>query len=525
MGWSDDEAWHGDAGGDNTGTSCGAGHAGTASTMNGAQAVGNRARLPFGHKLGGGFGQMLDGIATQSLNLFLLFYATAVCGLPGALAGLALATGLVVDAIVDPLIGSLSDNHRSRWGRRLPFMAVGLPATCVMLVVIFSVPPGLSTTATFLWFAGSAILIRIAISLWMLPFQATIAELSQDYAERSSIVSWRWMLAVTGTIATIVLGFGIFFAGAGGTTNRAAYTPFATTLVGIVLVAGLIAMRAIHRSMPARQPPVAPPGGSYLRVFSELAEVFRNPSFRVLFLDALMFFSALGSYQALGLHVNTYFWKLEPAQIQLVTLSVFVGLLIGAPLSAPLVGRVEKRTLLMVGIAGLAAANCLPATLRLLGAWPFEGNALVVSLVAMFVVGGILMSAAAIAFGSMMADATDEHEHMFGTRREGMYFAGWAFASKASSGVGALTAGIVLQIVHFPAIAAGHGAAASHAEVSAATLHGLALFYGPGIGALFVGASLFISLYKLDARRHATIVGELRERHAALAGAEAMLAP
>ena len=70
---------------------------------------------------------------------------------------------------------------------------------------------------------------------------------------------------------------------------------------------------------------------------------------------------------------------------------------------------------------------------------------------------GALMAAASIAFSSMMADAADEHEHLFGARREALFFAGWAFASKAATGAGALISGLILQAIAFPTDLAAHG--------------------------------------------------------------------
>ena len=64
--------------------------------------------------------------------------------------------------------------------------------------------------------------------------------------------------------------------------------------------------------------------------------------------------------------------------------------------------------------------------------------------------GGIGASAALIGFQSMMADAADEHEILFGARREGLYFAGISLSAKASSGIGALIAGLVLDLIGFP---------------------------------------------------------------------------
>ena len=72
-----------------------------------------------------GVGQVAEGLKNFSISYFALFYYNHVLGLSGSLTGLALAIALVVDALTDPMMGSLSDNFRSRWGRRHPFMVGG----------------------------------------------------------------------------------------------------------------------------------------------------------------------------------------------------------------------------------------------------------------------------------------------------------------------------------------------------------------------------------------------------------------
>ncbi|MGQ7460911.1 MFS transporter, partial [Streptococcus suis] len=92
----------------------------------------------------------------------------------------------------------------------------------------------LSTTALFVWLTLLSVLQRIALSMFNLPYQAVGAELSDDYNERSSIMAWRWGLAVTGTLSVVALGFGVFFNGPGAQMLRGHYTPFALTLAGIL---------------------------------------------------------------------------------------------------------------------------------------------------------------------------------------------------------------------------------------------------------------------------------------------------
>src|SRR5260221_7898648 len=85
-------------------------------------------------------GDLLDSVAVTAASTFLLFYLTAVCGLAGTLAGLALAVAQVVDAASDPLVGFFTDNTRSRLGRRHPFMLVATWPLTVSLGLLFSIP-------------------------------------------------------------------------------------------------------------------------------------------------------------------------------------------------------------------------------------------------------------------------------------------------------------------------------------------------------------------------------------------------
>lgn len=478
----------------------------------GKQATGRQLaplRLPL--KLGYAAGALFDGIGQQAINIFLFFYVTAVCGLSPALTGVALAAGLVVDAVCDPLIGSLSDASRSRFGRRLPFLFFGLPGTMVFLVLIFSLPRGLSQSALFAWVTTLSIGLRVSISLFLLPFNAAGAELSDDYAERSSIAAWRWGFAMIGALIAIVCGFGVFLGGDGGLANRAAYSPFAVTLSVIMAVGAAVSMRTLamvrdrqHRVQDSEQ-------AAHARPFAELGEMFRNQSFRTLFAGGLLLFTALSLHSTLGLHANNYFWRMTPGQIQTVTLALFAGLLLGAPFAGPLLKRLEKRTVLLIGITGLGTALSGPATLRLLGLFPFTGTSMVAIIASAVFLGGALMAGAAIAFASMMADAADEHEHLFGGRREGMYFAGWAFATKAAGGVGALLSGAALQLIGFPS----GGVTPAPGVLSPAMVAWLATAYGPGSGLFALAAALSCMSYRLNGRKHAAILADLNTRRGA----------
>lgn len=467
-------------------------------------------RLPLGRKVAYGAGQLPDLIVGSMLNSFALFYVTAVCGVPGGLAGLALGAGLVVDAFMDPFIGSLSDGWRSRFGRRVPFMAVGLIPLVLTFNLIFALPSGLDPTLLFVWLMALSISLRVSLSIFGLPYQALGADLSDDYAERSSIAAWRWGIGIIGTLAVIGLGYGVFLNGPDGLSRRDAYLPLTLTLTALLVVGALLAIRTGLATRHLQAETAAPTQAIHRRFLGEMAEMFRNPTFRTLFGSKLLLNVAQGVHLTLSLHLSVFFWRLGPDQIQAITLPGVLGLGLGAPLAGPLIARMEKRTMLMIGLIGMALVQAAPVILRLTGLLPLEGGALTGFLAAATFVNGIMFALSVIAFIAIIPDAADEHEHLFGTQRQGLYAAGWAFATKAASGGGLLIAGLVLQLIDFPADV--KATAASAAAVPERTADLLAIAGGPGSALLALVGTALVLLYRVDRKAHARIMADLVAR-------------
>jgi GPH family glycoside/pentoside/hexuronide:cation symporter len=455
-----------------------------------------------------GAGQMVQDTIQYGLNTLLLFYLTIVCGLSGSAAGLALGVALVVDAFVDPLVGSLSDNSRSRHGRRHPWMAASAIPIALAFFMLFSVPPGLSGAPLFAWALVALLAVRIGLSGFTVPYIALGAELSDDYAERSVIVASRVLFTVVATAVGAFLAFGVFMKGVGGQTHRDAYPPFAISCGLVVLLAAALSTLGTLRSRGRLH--AAPPaqGAAMGRLAAEVAEVFRNPSFRVLFLACLILFVGLGAAAALTLHANTYFWQLPSRAILIITLSYTVGILVGVFVAGFLGRPLEKRTIALCGISLLGLCQLLPAALKVAGLIP--PAAYVPVLMLSHGLSGVGASASLIGFQSMMADAADEHEHLFGARREGLYFAGISLSAKASSGVGAVIAGLVLDLIGFPH-GLGTGAAAAHA-IPVEAVRNLGLLYGPGASVITALSVVTLLGYHRGRADHAKIRDALDRR-------------
>ena len=180
-------------------------------------------------------------------------------------------------------------------------------------------------------------------------------------------------------------------------SNRAGYHSLTLTL-SVMLVAGaLISMLTGLATQSRQHQAVAQGRAVHTRLLGEVTEVFGNPNFRVLFFSSLLFNIAAGLNQALALHVGTFFWQLNTSELQLVSLAVVVGLALGAPLTVPLAARIEKRTMLVIGLMGMFVIQTVPTTLRLLGVLPLTGSALTLLLSLTSFLLGLLLALATIA--------------------------------------------------------------------------------------------------------------------------------
>jgi len=459
-----------------------------------------------------GSGALVENLTTTVIGSLLLFYLTIVCGLSGAEAGAALGLTLVVDSVIDPVVGSLSDNSRSRHGRRHPFMLASILPLVVTFGLLFSVPHGLSGPALFGYALAILLALRVAISFFYVPYMALGAELTDDYAERSTVVAGRVLFTVIGGLAAAFLIWGVFLKG-NGRTVAAAYSPMAWTFGGILAAGALLSTLG---TLGARGRLHAAPAGrrfGVAQLLGEVVEVLRNRSFLSLFFPCLILFTALGAAGSLTLHANTFFWKLSSPQILLLSVLLPVGAFGGIFLASGLAGVIEKRTAAMLGLVLLGLGQAGPVMLRLSGLIP-ESDGIWALCVAV-VLAGFGASLSTIAFQSMMADATDEHEHLFGARREGLYFAGITLSAKASSGLGAFVGGMTLDLIGFPHGGVGNAAALAH--IPAETIRNLGIAYGPG-AAIFTAIAIAVLLtYKLSKADVARIQTDLQSRRAAKA--------
>ncbi len=479
-----------------------------------SSSIGAAPPLRFFHKVTYGIGQGAEGMKNGAFGVFLFFYYNQVLGLSGTYTGLAVGIALVFDAISDPLVGSISDNWRSRGGRRHPFLFGAMLPMAICFYLLMS-PPDLSEFGLFLWLAVFTTLTRTAMTFYHVPHVALGAELSDDFHERTTVVAYRYASSYLGVFAAYAIGFFVFFADTPdypqGQFNVSGYSPFGLTLavlmVGTILVAALgTRSRIPYLPKPGGQAVKTGAWGMLMRMFVEVREALGNRSFRWMFIGILIMFMMVGVDTSLNLYMNTFFWELESTENFLFFAAMPIGALIGATLARKLNELFDKKPCVIFGVVCWSLCQIVPVVLRLAGWFPENHtDALAWSLISIKFVQGIAVIQSLITFNSMVPDIVDEHELTTGRRQEGIFFAASSFSNKFTTGIGSTVGGVALDLINWPRGAAIQTAA----DVPAETIVWLGLLYGPIVAGFFVVAVWCFSKHELNRARHQEIVAEL----------------
>ena len=207
-------------------------------------------RMALSYAVGG----LGNGVFATVPGLLLLFYLTDVIGVGAGLASLVLFVPKLWDAFVNPLVGSLSDRSTSRHGKRRPFLLVGGIVTSLAFALLFSAPHFSSTTVTALYVSAIFTVAMTAYAVFVVPWSAMPAEMTQDYHERTRLMSIRMVLLTVG----ILVGGAVAPAIAGGKQGgRGSYALMSVLVAMVLLAAFLVTWRGTRGAASA--PPLTGP--------------------------------------------------------------------------------------------------------------------------------------------------------------------------------------------------------------------------------------------------------------------------
>jgi len=404
-------------------------------------------------KLFYGLGSVAFGVKDNGFQTILLPFYNQVMHLPPQMVGLALAIAMICDAVFDPIVGNFSDHLRTRWGRRHPLMYASALPVAVSYLLLWN-PPHWNQGALFFYLVIVAIITRTFITFYEIPSSALVPELTEDYDQRTSFISYRVLFAWAGGLGMLVLAYIVFLQPDAthkvGQLNGTGYSHYGITAAIVMFCAILISAVGTHRFIPQfRVPPATQKSvGQYAR---EMLATLSNRAFLILMLSGIFFYMAVGLVFALNFYVMTYFWMLTSSQLSLLALatfvSVFLAFLVSPAISRQLGKKLASVLMFMFGLA----ISLMPLGLRFLDLFPANFSPSLLPMLWIFTaVSGVFTIGASIMIISMLADVVEESEIATGRRSEGLFFAGSAFMQKVVTGLGLLGSGMVLWAAGFP---------------------------------------------------------------------------
>lgn len=398
-------------------------------------------RVPLGQKLAvgaGGFPVQNGGMVVQYMGQPIY---QILLGLNPVLFGLAMTIPRALDAFLDPVVGSISDRHRSPHGRRRPFVFVGAIAMALSFFLIWMVGPSWSEATKFTWLVTTTILFFVAYSVFTVPLTSLTYELTPDYHERTRVMVY-W--AVFYNAGNFMLNWYAPMATSKWFGNPLTGARWVALGIGILFFIGLGVLPAIFGR--ERFYSVAVKEQSKVGFFSAVKQAASSRPMMAMVgvILALNFCGTIAG--SLAQYIVIYHVKGGNVAAG-ITLNAMNGTgfaIVGfaaIPVISWLATRFGKRRAMQI-ILVLAALGGVSKWFIFTPSMPYL-------LLLDAVLNGPVWVALGLLIPSMMADLCDWDEQHYGERREGLISAVFSWITKVGLSFTFLFSGIALQISGF----------------------------------------------------------------------------
>ena len=463
-------------------------------------------KVLFKHKVAFGLGMLANQMFPAALGIFMVVLVQDM-GFPGWMWGILFFLPRVFDSITDPIMGFISDNTRSRWGRRKHYVFIGAIVMGISFVAMWQLHREDGVMFNFIYFLGWSFIFYTGLTLFSIPYVAIGYEMSDDFHERTSIMAvaqwigqWAWVIAPW---FWVVMYDPSWFPNADTATRTLSVWVGVACMLLAMVPAVFLPSRSTLDDTHLVPLTVANVGHGFKELMDGFKEAFACVPFRKLCFSTFLIFNAFNTVAAFSFFIVVYHLFNGNAAAAGIWPTLFgsVGALITTFAVIPTVAwmsrKMGKKNAFMLSQGISIIGYVLLWFLMIPGKpWMFMFALPFFS----FGIGGLFTL-----MMSMTADVCDLDELATGKRREGIFGAIYWWMVKLGFAVAGLLSGAIMAFVAFTPGAAVQPAGA---------VDGLRLFYSgvPILGTLL--AMWFMRDYDLDEARAMEVHAELERRKA-----------
>ena len=462
-------------------------------------------KVPFGQKVAFGVGMLANQMFPASLGIFMVVLVQNL-GFPGWMWGTVYFLPRVLDAVTDPIMGFISDNTKSKWGRRRQYVILGAVVMGVAFSVMWQLYGANSVEYNFIYFLLGSFAFYIGLTIFSVPYVAIGYEMSDDFHERTQIMAiaqwigqWAWVIAPW---------FWVIMYDPDWFPNPESATRELAVWVGVIfaicaMVPGIFIPSKSTLKEDYSPLTFAAIGDSLAQIVRGFKEAFSSTPFRKLCISTFFIFNAFNNVAGFVFFIVV--WHLfngdAGAAGYWTPLFGSIGAIVTTFLVIPIVARMSKKLgkknafmvsqgIALFGYASLWFLFVPGKPWMFLFSLPFHS----------FGIGSLF-----VLMMSMTADVIDLDELNYGKRREGVFGAIYWYMVKFGFAIAGGLSGLILTVVGFD----------GNADVQPeGAVDGLRIFFSalPMFGTIV--AMYLMHDYDVDEKRANEIRAELEKRKA-----------
>ena len=411
-----------------------------------------RLKVPMSQKIAFGLGMLANQMFPAALGIFMVVLVENL-GMPSWMWGVLFFVPRIVDAFFDPIMGFVSDNTKSVWGRRRQYVFIGSIIMGIAFIIMWQLYRENSVTYNFIFFLIWSLIFHIGLSIFSVPYVAMGYEMSDDFHERTSIMAisqwvgqWAWVIAPW---FWVVMYDPSWFPNADTATRTLAIW------VGIIFMILAMVPAIFIKSKSTKFDDSLEPltfktiGRSLKEILASFKEAFANKPFRKLCIATFFIFNAFNTVAGFTFFIVVYYlFNGDTAAAGIwPTLFGCMGALATTFIVIPIVAwmskKMEKKRAFLIS-QGISVFGYILLWFLFIPGKPY-----------MF-----LFALPFFSFGigslftlmmSMTADVCDMDELESGKRREGVFGAIYWWMVKFGFAIAGLLTGVIMSVVSFKA--------------------------------------------------------------------------